>query len=416
LADRDDNSNNSRIAALEGALAAERAARGAAERELAASCDRLRDATQREQDAIVRIARLSAGRSDFSLSDMLAQLTETAAVTLHVERTSVWLLSDDRKSLSCLDLYELSRAAHSRGVILIADNYPEYFKALETGRAIDAHDAHTDPRTREFRDGYLVPLGIASMMDAAIRVKGQVVGVVCHEHVGSRRDWQPTELHFAGALADQVALVLTAAESRRLQEETASTRNELRATQELAQLDDLTRLFNRRAMEHMLADEVTRAERYGRTLSLAMVDIDHFKSVNDCCGHRAGDHVLREIARLVLSGLRVTDRAARYGGEELCLIFPETGSDEAFAMVERLRRSIEEHVFVSGRDDSSPVELRLTISIGLAELGAHTHSAEQIIVAADRALYAAKAAGRNCVIRASEIPATAAATFTTPRS
>ena len=83
-------------------------------------------------------------------------------------------------------------------------------------------------------------------------------------------------------------------------------------------------------------------------------------------------------------------------------------------MVERLRRSTKEHVFVSGRDDDSPVELCLTISIGL--LSAHTYSAEQIIVAADRALYAAKAAGRNCVIRASEIPATAAATFTTPHS
>jgi diguanylate cyclase (GGDEF)-like protein len=407
LADCDNNSRDAHIAALEAALSAERAARVAAERELAASRERLHDSTRREQDAIVRIARLSAGRADFDLGDMLAELTEAAAATLHVDRTSVWLLGDDRKSLHCLDLYELGRATHSKGVILIADNYPDYFQALETGRAIDAHDARTDPRTCEFRDGYLVPLGITSMMDAAIRVNGEVIGAVCHEHVGAPRVWAPTEIHFAGALADQVALVLSAVERRRLQEEANAARHELRAAQELAQLDELTRLFNRRAMEHMLVDEVARAQRYDRPLSLAMVDLDHFKTVNDRCGHRAGDHVLREVASLVLSGLRATDRAARYGGEELCLIFPETGCDEAYALVERLRRSIDEHMFSAGRSDGNPVELRLTVSIGLAELGEHTNSAEQLIVAADHALYVAKAAGRNCVIRAAGLPATA---------
>jgi diguanylate cyclase (GGDEF)-like protein len=418
LAEHDNNSDDTRIAALEAALATERAARVAAERDLADSRERLRAMTQREQDAIVRIARLSAGRNDFSLTDMLAELTETASATLHVDRTSVWLLGEDHKSLRCLDLYEHSRGTHSSGVILIAENYPDYFKALETGRGIEAHDARTDPRTREFRDGYLVPLGITSMMDAAIRVNGQVIGVVCHEHVGSSRVWQPTELHFAGALADQVALVLAAAESRRLQGEADSTRSELRAAQELAQLDELTGLFNRRAMEPMLVDEVARAQRYGRTLSLAMVDLDHFKSVNDRCGHRAGDHVLSEVARLIMSGLRSTDRAARYGGEEFCLIFPETGNDEVLALVERLRHSIEEHVFLSGRNDKNAVELRLTVSIGLAELGENTNSAEQLFAAADRALYAAKAAGRNRVIRAPEFPAPLAAesTSTAPRS
>src|SRR6188508_3402514 len=100
--------DDARIAALEAALAAERAAREAAELALAGSEGRLRDVARREQDAIVRIARLSVGQGNLKLEEMLGQLTETAAVTLSVERTSVWLLSDDHRSLCCLDLYQKS--------------------------------------------------------------------------------------------------------------------------------------------------------------------------------------------------------------------------------------------------------------------------------------------------------------------
>ena len=102
------------------ALAAERAAREAAERALAGSEGRLRDIARREQDALMRIARLSVGHADLSLEDMLGELTETASATLAVDRTSVWLLSEDRQSLCCLDLYQRPEAAHSAGVVLAA--------------------------------------------------------------------------------------------------------------------------------------------------------------------------------------------------------------------------------------------------------------------------------------------------------
>ena len=115
MADADDGSDDARIAALEAALAAERAAREAAERALAGSEGRLRDVARREQDAIVRIARLSVGHGNLSLEDMLGELTEIAAATLGVERTSVWLLSEDHTSLCCLDLYERTPGATPRG-------------------------------------------------------------------------------------------------------------------------------------------------------------------------------------------------------------------------------------------------------------------------------------------------------------
>jgi diguanylate cyclase (GGDEF)-like protein len=399
---------DARIAALETALAEERAAREAAEHALAGSEGRLRDVARREQDAIVRIARLSVGHGNLSLQDMLGELTETASSTLAVERTSVWLLSDDHKSLCCLDLFEKARGAHASGTVLEAEQYPRYFEALETGRAIDAHDAPTDPRTSEFKDGYLGPLGITSMMDAAIRREGRLVGVVCHEHVGPPRIWQPDELAFAGALADQVALVLAADESRRLQREAEVTRRELVAAQELARHDELTHLYNRRAMEDMLGEETARAVRYRRPLSLVMVDFDHFKEINDRHGHRAGDDVLRGAALLILAELRANDKATRYGGEELCLILPEAGGDEAYALAERLRRALEAHVFHVVRADGAAVDLRVTASLGVASLGQHAESAERLVRAADRALYEAKATGRNRVVRADAAGAPAA--------
>jgi len=399
MPDADRGSDDPRIAALQAALAAERTAREAAERALAASELRLRDVAGREQDAIVRIARLSVGQGNLSLEDMLAELTETAAATLSVERNSVWLLSEDHRSLCCLDLYEKSRGAHSAGTVLAADAYPRYFEALETGRAIDAHDALSDPRTSEFADGYLRPLGISSMMDATIRREGRLVGVVCHEHVGPPRAWQPDELAFAGALADQVALVLAADDQRRLQREAEANRRELHAAQELARHDALTLLYNRGAMETFLAEEAARAVRYARPLSVMMIDFDHFKDINDRHGHQAGDAVLRDAALVVLGELRANDKVTRYGGEEFCAILPETAADEAFVLAERLRAALEGHVFRVVRADRSALELRVTVSIGVASMGEDADSPERLVRAADRALYGAKAAGRNRVMR-----------------
>jgi diguanylate cyclase (GGDEF)-like protein len=391
-------SDDARIAALEAALAAERSAREAAEHALAASEGRLRDVARREQDAIVRVARLTVGHGNLRLEEMLAQLTETAAATLSVERSSVWLLSEDHRSLCCLDLYQRTSASHSAGTVLVADAYPRYFEALETGRAIDAHDALSDPRTSEFAHGYLAPLGISSMMDAAIRREGRLVGVVCHEHVGPPRTWQPDELAFAGALADQVALVLEADERRRLQREADATRHELHAAYELARHDELTHLYNRRALEEILADEVARAVRYQRPLSVLMIDFDHFKDVNDRHGHGAGDGVLRDGALVILGELRVTDQATRYGGEEFCVILPETGASESLAFAERVRGAMEAHVFRVVGGDGAPVEVRITASVGLSTLGESVDSAERLIRAADSALYSAKETGRNRVV------------------
>jgi PAS domain S-box-containing protein len=135
-----------------------------------------------------------------------------------VERASIWLYDELRTGIECVELYERGPRRHSRGMILSAADFPAYFRALEEERAIVATDAHEDPRTREFSDCYLQPLGIGAMLDAPVRVRGRMAGVVCHEHVGGPRQWTFEEESFAASIADLATFILEAAESRRGQE------------------------------------------------------------------------------------------------------------------------------------------------------------------------------------------------------
>jgi PAS domain S-box-containing protein len=148
------------------------------------------------------------------LTSALKEITQTDAATLDVERVSVWLFDKSHTVIRCLDLYELSKNRHSEGIELTAANYPTYFKSLETQRIIAADDAHSDPRTKEFLESYLKPNGISSMLDAPIRSGGKIVGILCHEHVGTVRKWTHEEQNFAASMADLVTLALEASERK----------------------------------------------------------------------------------------------------------------------------------------------------------------------------------------------------------
>lgn len=192
----------------------------------------------RQQAALVRLARRGLADVEGSQS-ALCEVTREASRAIEVERASVWLLSPDRQELRLVTLHEATPDRDSRGVVLLASEYPRYFDALESGRAIDAHDACGDPRTCEFTEGYLDPLGITSMLDATIRDGGRVIGVVCHEHVGPPRTWTSDEIAFAGAIADQVALILSTADRLRLEQERERMRLELIHTQRLESIGTL---------------------------------------------------------------------------------------------------------------------------------------------------------------------------------
>ncbi len=155
--------------------------------------------------------------------------------------------------------------------------------------------------------------------------------------------------------------------------------------------DPLTGLFNRRQVEEELRKELDRADRHGRPLSLAMMDADHFKRINDGHGHQTGDEVLRVLARRCQKILRSHDLIGRYGGEEFVIVFPETTLAEAAVVAERLRAAVGEHPIKFG-----DAALEVTVSIGLGEL-VPGQGLEKLFQRADSALYRAKQDGRNLV-------------------
>ena len=163
--------------------------------------------------------------------------------------------------------------------------------------------------------------------------------------------------------------------------------------QSQVQVDYLTGLATRRHFMTQASEEIARARRYGLQLSLCMLDLDRFKTVNDTYGHKAGDKVLKRFSEICLASLREIDIAGRLGGEEFAILFPETGLDQVQLVVERLReRLANERVPL---DDG--VVLQFTVSIGVALLEASDEDLDSLMARADRALYAAKHGGRNRV-------------------
>ena len=156
-----------------------------------------------------------------------------------------------------------------------------------------------------------------------------------------------------------------------------------------AETDGLTRLLTRKKFDVVLAQELALAQHYHAPLALLLADIDHFKQVNDTHGHLAGDHVLQQVSRALKSSVRPQDYAARYGGEELALILPDTPLEGAIVVGERVQTSIAALSILS-----TPV----TLSIGIGVFPQHAQDLKSIITAADKALYTAKKKGRNCVV------------------
>ncbi len=173
----------------------------------------------------------------------------------------------------------------------------------------------------------------------------------------------------------------------------------LEALRKLATHDQLTSLLNRREFDRILAEERERSRRFGHPFGLVLLDIDHFKSVNDTHGHPIGDVVLQEVASRLVHSLRDVDRAARFGGEEFALIIMQADRKIAREAAERACELVRRAPFIL----DSGLELRITISAGVASMPADALSRDELVAAADKALYAAKAQGRNRVVGFEEL-------------
>jgi len=180
----------------------------------------------------------------------------------------------------------------------------------------------------------------------------------------------------------------------------------MRLFEKLSETDELSGLPNRRHFVNHLRAELSRARRYKRCVSLLVLDIDYFKSVNDEYGHLFGDLVVREFGAVLRRSLREHDFIARYGGDEYIIVCPEVGAEDALLVADRIRGKVADHTFTSGR-----VSCRVTLSAGIAvSRGEDAESYQSLLDRADRALYQAKEQGRNRAVlaepfRAERIPA-----------
>ncbi|WP_460201791.1 PAS domain S-box protein [Scytonema sp. NUACC21] len=168
-----------------------------------------------QSKTLVKLARSQTFQQG-NLNLAFEEITEAAAQALEVERVGVWLYSKDFSKIECVDLYDTKTKRHARGTSLLKANYPTYFQVLEEQRTLAVDDAIRDRRTQELSESYLSVLSIASLLNASIWLEGRLIGVVCHEHTGSIRQWTLEEENFVGSIADFVALAVEASERHTL--------------------------------------------------------------------------------------------------------------------------------------------------------------------------------------------------------
>ncbi len=167
-----------------------------------------------------------------------------------------------------------------------------------------------------------------------------------------------------------------------------------------ARTDELTGLANRRSIMETLSEEIDRADRYDHDLSLILLDLDHFKLINDDHGHVVGDQVLQQVGQLLSTEIRSSDFAGRYGGEEFIIVTPEVETEEAAELAERIRTSLEQIEFEGNEENEN---FKVTCSAGVASYD-ESLSPKALITRADQAMYYAKGEGRNQVRLFSEVP------------
>jgi len=271
-----------------------------------------------------------------------------------------------------------------KNVQIDLQKYPEIRKALSLKKVVVIKDARKDPLMKEVRD-IIAPIGIRSIIVVPVVFRAEVIGTLLLRTSRKSHTFTKREIKLLVALASASANALyNAFLFEKLDKE--KTRLE-----RLAITDYLTGIYNIRYFYNRLEEEFSRSQRYKQPLSCLMLDIDHFKIINDHYGHRIGDIVLREFAQLVKKHTRKSDLFARYGGEEFILLLPQTSMKGALIEAERLRKIVKDHQF-------KPIntEHGVTVSVGVS-CAPHDKMKhyDDLINLADNALFQAKEKGRD---------------------
>jgi two-component system cell cycle response regulator len=280
---------------------------------------------------------------------------------------------------------------HLHDLKIELDKYPEVVSALHGRIPVLIPDLQYCPLYVPLREKWRqegTQVNIRSVMALPFALDGAKMGVFLLRRTVDTPKFDEADVEFGKTVVKSGVAAIQRAHA------IESTRADNHRLEALALTDPLTQLVNRRALTVRLVTEMERVRRYNAPLALLLLDLDHFKLVNDTYGHLAGDDVLFGVATLLQRAVRTVDTVARYGGEEFVIVLPETGKQGALAFAERVREKLASHRFaISGRD-----EIHITGSIGVATYPSQgLDSVEDLFRAADAALYRAKGSGRNLV-------------------
>ncbi len=326
--------------------------------------------------------------SELSASGIYRVLTRRVAHALSISHCSVVLTRPDDGVGVVVAAFE-DATVHDFEIRL--ERYPEMRTALASGRPVLVEDVRRHPlfaelREQWVRDGSAVEIqSVATIPFAIDRLRSGVLFL--------RTDFGGRRLTADDVEFGDIVIRAAVAAIRRAQA-LDTTRADNRRLEALATTDPLTRVLNRRALLDRLATELDRSRRYSSSVTLLLIDVDHFKQINDTSGHQAGDSVLRQLASLLEADVRKVDIVARYGGEEFVIILPETSNEGGVAFAERLC----ERIAATSFDVGGGRPVHLTVSIGIATFpSANVDSTDELFARSDEALYRAKSGGRNQV-------------------
>ena len=334
---------------------------------------RLYEEAQRRIDELSVLYKVGQSMSSvLNLDELLSKVLQILSETFHYSKSTISLLEEEGKVAVCRAVFGFGEQNLGIRFRVGVDGITGW--VASTGLPLIVPDVSQESRYVAFAEN------IGSEIALPLKVRDQVIGVMNVEEERLNA-FGEDDLRLLSTLAAQIAVAI---ENARLYEE----------KEKQAITDEKTGLFNYRHFQKALRDELRRANRYNHTLSLLMLDVDHFKHYNDRWGHPRGDEVLALLAQIMRENIRDVDVPVRYGGEEFMVVLPETGKTEAAGMGERIRKAVREHDFIYGEEQP---EGRLTVSIGVATFPEDAQEAEAIVDRVDQAMYRAKSKGRDNV-------------------
>ena len=330
---------------------------------------------ERYQNALIAWSKASHE----NIGEAFKKATEISANTLDVKRVGIWLYNDAKTSIECRVMYIKGEGFSSDGVLLKAD-FPRYFSAMESGRRIVIGDARNDPATSELTETYLLGNDIHSLLGAPIFYDQDIIGVICHEHIGKPRNWSVNEQDFSALIASDISLSLEVDKRKVIEKD----------LEHQAYHDSLTGLPNRALLLDRIDQAIRHAKRNKSLLAVLFLDLDNFKQINDSFGHSVGDTVLISISTMLQDALRDMDTIARLGGDEFTILLSEFEKEEEInEITTKLFEILRQPLVIKGG------ELFVTTSIGISVYPNDGADPEILLRNADTAMYRAKEKGRN---------------------